>query len=114
MNMQCALTNAIGRIDMSVEADDEHDHESSNQHLRMAIQNVGDMLEQLLVPNKPCECSQIVVTGIRAIWMLGAAACEHSNEARSRFRGFARENIRQLAEAANLPRSSRVRQALSA
>jgi hypothetical protein len=112
--MQGALANALGRIEMSSDADDENDEESSNQHLRMAIQNVGELLEGMVESTRSFACSQVVIAGVRAITMLGSAACEHSDESRARFRDFARENLRRIAETADLPRSSRVRQALSA
>jgi len=77
-----ALRNVMGRIEMLKVADDDGDQESSNQHLRMAIDDLTELLVLLL--HCPERNATACTIGVRAIGLIGAAACESKGRARSK------------------------------
>lgn len=72
----------MGRIEMLKVADDDGDQESSNQHLRMAIDDLSELLVLLLKhPEANATCCSV---GVRAIALIGAAACESRGRTRTK------------------------------
>lgn len=94
MDENSALENVIGRIEMLKVADDDGDQESSNQHLRMAIDDLSELLRHWLV--QPELHATGCVMGVKAIALIGAAACEPKGRARTKCLRNAEDQLSRL------------------
>ena len=88
------LRNVRNRLDMAKSAEEDHDIDSSNAHLRMAIDDLAELVRLALndPERRPPDC----MIGVRAIALFGAAACERSRRSRSKYLKLVEEVLSKL------------------
>jgi division protein CdvB (Snf7/Vps24/ESCRT-III family) len=85
------VSNALARVKMAQEAHVDGDTVSAGQHLRMAIDDLGEALRGM-IEDTGYNVSDML-SGIRAFSVVGAAACEPEKQDRDRLLQMAEERL---------------------